>query len=149
MPAQCLLHASFIPYRSSPTTVQHPHYHHPGPDTFPSLRNQTLPALTPHLSVISGSLVFRGPQACQTSSGPSKKYPCPSLPLPYPHHSRPRQTKIKSQWIESCQGSCFADQSVDTWLSLTGWALNPIVSPTGLLSVVPLSLWQRAGERPD
>lgn len=73
----------------------------------------------------------------------------PSLPLPHPHPSWARQTKIKSQWSESGRGSCFADQSVDTWLSLTGWALNPIVSPTGLLSVVPLSLWLRAGERPD
>lgn len=114
--------------------------------------NSHLPVLRPHLSVIPWFLVLKGWQAFQTSSSPSKKYPssCHNPPLPQPPHpSWARQTKIKSEWSESGPGSHFADQSVDTWLSLTGRPFNPIVSPTGLLSVVPLSLWLRAGERPD
>lgn len=89
---------------------------------------------------------FRPPAAPQRNTLP------PVTTLPYltpPHPSWARQTKIKSEWSESGPGSHFADQSVDTWLSLTGRPFNPIVSPTGLLSVVPLSLWLRAGERPD
>lgn len=129
--------------------------------TFPSLPFPILPALTALLSVIPGTPLLRGPQACQTSSSPSKKYPSschnpPVPPLPHPHLPyltpiplRLTKQKIKSHWWESGQGSCFADQSVDIWLSLTGWTLNPIVSLTGLLSVFPLSLWLRAGEKPD
>ncbi len=78
----------------------HPRAHTPR-YKFPSLPYQTLTALIPHLSVIPGSLVLRGPQACQTSSSPSKKYPSsrhnpPIPPLPHPHPSQARQTKIKS-----------------------------------------------------
>lgn len=117
-------------------------------------KNSHLPVLRPYLSVIPWFLVLKGWQAFQTSSSPSKKYPssCHNLtipPPPHPHPSWARQTKIESEWSESGLGSYFADQSVDTWLSLTGRPFNPIVSPTGLLSVVPLSLWLRAGERPD
>lgn len=41
----------------------------------------------------------------------------------------------------SCRGSCFADQSVDTWLSVWTRSLNPIVWPPGLLSVPPAPPW--------
>lgn len=91
---------------------------------------------------------FRPPAAPQRNTLPPVTAH-PFLPYFTPHPSWARQTKIKSEWSESGPGSHFADQSVDTWLSLTGRPFNPIVSPTGLLSVVPLSLWLRAGERPD
>lgn len=91
---------------------------------------------------------FRPPAAPQRNTlPPVTTQPC--LPNLTPHPSWARQTKIKSEWSESGLGSYFADQSADTWLSLMGRPFNPIVSPTGLLSVVPLSLWLRAGERPD
>lgn len=56
---------------------------------FPSLPNQTLTAFTPHLSVIPGFLVLRGPQACQTSSSPTKKYPSSRHNPPVPPPTSP------------------------------------------------------------
>lgn len=52
----------------------------------PRVQFQTLLVLNPHLSVIPESLVFRGPEACQTSSSLSKKYP---PPLSQPTHPSP------------------------------------------------------------
>lgn len=74
---------------------------------FPSLPNQSLPALTPHLSVIPGSLVLRGPQTCQTSSSPSKKYPSSRHNPPVPPPTSPpsllgppnkNKVTVKREW---------------------------------------------------